>query len=560
MENKSPFRSNSEFNIFDSGEDDEDTIEYTDKKKKKKKSFVSETWQKLFPKKESDQNDAEDEKRFLSSFGNFFNKLVGIDEQTKENEKSHRQAEQNIGKSIRSLFSGFDVSPHDNTAENKPTLPDDKLEGVTGSSGVDSLRGLGDLGVDIEEVDEAGGVSGPSSETPRHENALVGSNSDLANEVLDSARGFDDFDEASESVISSGSDTESSLPADSPEDRSREYTNNENNTNLGDQSVDYYQREMYNSGEPSLVNQGETATNDALTNSRESENQSRINDQQSTERLGVVMAERLSKSRDKKLQAEADKIKKQVKQIEKREKQRERDLEDAKRSTMASSDTRVPERGYGRVHDKHNVTNQASATRPAHSMPTSSRANTPSLRKDLDRVSTAVNQQAGEFSKEVKGSFYKNNHSERQSQATPIGSKANKSNDVDRYKSSGNNQNYKQYGEDYDWSNSRKKNTLNEKVYDIQHEIKEVRAQNIGSNNSRAGLLGNVASQQDISQLQNSGSNVKNKVTDHGKSVSMPAVLLSNPENKRAIKQGAMAGIMMLVSLGFIALIWSLMN
>ena len=37
MENKSPFRSNSEFNIFDSGEDDEDTIEYTDKKKKTNK-------------------------------------------------------------------------------------------------------------------------------------------------------------------------------------------------------------------------------------------------------------------------------------------------------------------------------------------------------------------------------------------------------------------------------------------------------------------------------------------------------------------------------------------
>lgn len=560
MENKSPFRNNSEFNLFDTDTDNEETTEDTElkhkKKSKKKANVISEVWSKLFPRPEHQVDDSDRRRGFLKSFSDLFKSNVNVDEQTKENEASQKRTEQGLGKSVRSLIFGgsFDnaTAQGQPDQENHPEIsvlhPEESQdtnrgehasdEAVGGST--ESIHNFTEETTDEESSELGGGISGDRvhfggiaevievpevdehdhSESNRDVGDARGISDGRINEGsdLNTQTGVGDIDRESGNIVDYGQSIEG------------------NDADLGrTQGSEIGVIGMEDSRAESNINEQNNPT-------RDRNNQP----QRGAEQLGVIAADRLSKSRDKKLKAEADKLKKQLDEVRKKE-------EETRRTVERNEQRHLNEQENSRILAK-NMPREAGSTKLNQYPAYASRANT-DKKHDRDNVrhteGTLISRQPKSETREAK------DYSRNKVRSTESSKSDDYRENVSRTAVNTQEVQSAQHFEDAvgKLQDDKNRRRLDEQRFDLGHEAKGIPVKP-DTKDIFTTQPGRGIQQVGVGQGGHQGS-----ANQLGRVVNLPVTTSRvSSEYKQAAKQGVVTGIMMLVSLGLIALAWSLIN
>lgn len=471
MEDKSPFYTGgAEFKAPDQETEEDTTVESS---KKKKKNVVSELWNKLFN-KETDQP-KEEQKSFLEAFGAFFRKTAEVEQDEIAEAEDPEDVDVDRGNDIRFPFLGISAeSADEESADTEPTTNMLESEEQT---------------LDFNE---------PSHAKP-------------VRETIDN----DEISTEQEEVVIS---PDASLPE-------AEYQA------VSDEQA-YEPQVAHQIQDRDLAQEHEGALADRSTNEHIDQGRSEpvIKERETiieqrggagAALLGAVVANRLSKSRDRKIQAEAKELEKKVEGLQKAEEQDTYNIERlraksqeqadqlrAKRTTSAEQPQNRPEIP---IVDEQNVIyvskhpeahNARPYNRPEQSVES---VPEPSKRRETEHKDVAERKTTPEIDHVVL-------------------------------------QQVEQAAEH---------NIALERYFERRHEVKDVPTNITGQTGVSLGLINQHQLQQTSIGSEKRIAQIEQKQREAAR---------TQQAYKQAATQGVVAGIIMLVSLGIIVFVWSLLN
>lgn len=476
MEDSSPFYSGgAEFKAPTTDSEEETTLEPG---KKKKKNRLSQLWAKLFD-KETDQP-KEEQKGFMEAFGTFFSKLTGV-EKNELDEPAEPGATEAVVTTpdVRFPFLGaIETSPYDNEGnqidtENTPgTAPEEQP---------------------VASSVEEGELPIPHHETTTHEGHSPDGDMQGYNET-DYQYGHDAGRDTGEPQEALQAATEANNV---PPDRIVEY-----NMPISPDMDIQEQR-----GEP-VIKERETVIEQrggagaAL--------------------LGAIVANRLSKSRDRKIQAEAKQLEKKVEKLQKAEK---RDAYEIERLRVKS------QQQAAELRNKRETAPRAPQNKPEMATDTSPNIVSKPERAPFEAKTTMQMPEVPQSQAEVRQDY----HSPSEVERYEVGRRPELDPVV-----------LEQV------EHAAEQNIALERYFERRHEVKDVPTNNTGQGGADLGGRTTQAHVQDFATQANQ------QLAQLEQQQRM--ALKTQQAYKKAATQGVVAGIIMLVSFALIAFIWSLLN
>lgn len=483
--------------IFSGGEDYKDSEfdveeEKPETSKKKKKSPISKLWDKLFN-KESDQP-KEEQKKFLTSFSSFFSRIVGLEKESVEyaDRKSSSSSEYKQVDIRLPLLNDVDTS----TLINEETVEFTNHSSLDSTTQQNSYENQEYQNEQLAEVDE-----------PRPDD-----NSHLPDQMIDSTVDLNEYyNSLVDDQLSSDQSSEENIQLDNS---TSEQFNNLQTSDRAEASDNQIEHKQPIIKEREIVIEKRKEVGGATL-------------------LALLVADKLSKSTEKKLQSEAKQLQKKVKRLETIEKNNFDEIGRLRNQSQKQAEQLRDKRRTISSDKSHNKSVVSKAKKDIFYNAGVDKiiSSSPEIGSDSN-MATPV---ASRYSKEFK-------------EKTPTSSVVNNFD---------NNNNRKSSALLEQTLDTTDKHSAFERYIDRRPEVKEYSHKDINTKVKTS--VEGVAQKE---KLSNSGGNEARliKQQEHRLNKQQKQLDRIQQEYRQAIKYGAMAGIIMLVSFALVVFLWSLFN